>query len=67
MRFGPDAEGAYEFVLGVMGWMLEGLDDARRVQALDNLRVSLAAHDTGRGVFYESATWTIHAIRWESR
>ena len=65
MWFGHDAEGAYGFVLGLMGWMLEGLDDARRAQALDNLRVSLTAHDTGHGVLYESATWTIHAIRRE--
>jgi hypothetical protein len=27
------------------------LNDARHVQALDNLRVSLAAHDTGTGVY----------------
>jgi SAM-dependent methyltransferase len=65
MWFGHDAERAYEFVLGLMSWMLEGLDDALRAQALDNLRVNMAAHDTGRGVLYESATWTIHAIRRE--
>ncbi len=65
MWFGRDTESAYGFVLGLMGWMLEGLDDARRAQALDNLRVSLTAHATGHGVLYESATWTIHAIRRE--
>ncbi len=50
-----------------MGWMLEGLDDARRAHALDNLRISLSAHDTGDGVCYESATWTIHATQEEQR
>ena len=62
MWFGNDADDANQFVLGLMGWILEGLDDARRAQALDNLRISFAAHDSGRGVFYESATWTINAI-----
>jgi SAM-dependent methyltransferase len=65
MWFGDNAERASGFVLGLMGWMLEELDDARRAQALDNLRISLSAHETGRGVLYESATWTIHAIRRE--
>ena len=65
MWFGHDAEDAYGFVLGLMGWMLEGLEDAGRAQALENLRVSLTAHHTEHGVFYESATFTISAIRTE--
>ena len=32
MWFGNDAEDAYQFVLGLMGWMLEGLDGAGRAQ-----------------------------------
>ena len=31
--------------------------------ALDNLNANLAPHDTGHGVFYESATWIIQATR----
>jgi SAM-dependent methyltransferase len=65
MWFGEDAQDGYQFVHGLMGWMLEGLDGAGRADALDNLRVNLAAHDTGHGVFYGSATWTIRAIRKE--
>ena len=38
MWFGTDADDAHEFVLGLLGWMLEGLDDAGRARALDALR-----------------------------
>jgi len=63
MWFGASTEDAYRFVLGLMGWLLEGVDGDRRGGALDSLRASLAAHDTGHGVFYSSATWLIRAIR----
>jgi hypothetical protein len=43
--------------------MLEGLDDEGRRRAVDNLRATLTAHDTGHGVLYESATWTIQGTR----
>ena len=61
MCFGSDAEVAHNFVPGVMGWMLQGLDHAGRQTALDILNATLSAHDTGHGVFYESATWVIQA------
>jgi SAM-dependent methyltransferase len=61
MYFGPDTEEAYGFVLGLMGWMLQGLDGAGRGRALDALRGSLAAHDSGHGVSYGSAAWLITA------
>jgi SAM-dependent methyltransferase len=60
MWFGENADDAYEFVLGLMGWMLHGLDDHGRARALDNLRGTLGAHDTGNGVEFDSAT---HATR----
>jgi SAM-dependent methyltransferase len=63
MWFGADAENAHAFVLGMLGWMLRGLDETARGQALDNLRATIAAHDTGHGVFYQSATWLICATR----
>src|SRR5205814_337720 len=37
MWFGQDADDASQFVLGLLGWMLEGLDDASRARALDSL------------------------------
>lgn len=63
MWFGTGAENAHTFVLGLQGWMLHGLDGNRRDQALENLRTTVTAHDTGHGVFYQSATWLIHATR----
>ena len=63
MWFGHDADDAYQLVSGLLGWMLDGLDDAGRARALDGLRATIAAHETPDGVLYESATWTIRATR----
>jgi SAM-dependent methyltransferase len=63
MWFGDDADDAYAFVLGLLGWMLEGLDDAGRHRARDALRSTMAAHETNGGVVYESAAWIITASR----
>ena len=61
--FGEDADDAHRFVVGLMGWMLEGLDATDRARALDDLHRTLAAHETADGVEFGSSTWTIHAIR----
>ena len=53
----------HRFVAGLLGWMLDGLDDTGRARALGSLRATLAAHDTGHGVQYGSAAWTIQATR----
>jgi len=50
-------------VLGLMGWMLHGLDAGGRGRALRNFRATVNAHDTGHGVVYQSATWLITATR----
>ena len=63
MWFGSDADNAHAFVLGLLGWMLQGFDDAGRDRALGDLRASLTAHDTGHGVCYESAAWIVQATR----
>ena len=63
MWFGNDADDAYQFVLGLLGWMLEGLDDTGRARALDALHSTIAAHQTDRGVLYDSAAWIIRATR----
>jgi SAM-dependent methyltransferase len=63
MWFGTDADDAHRFVLGLMGWMLDGLDPAVRRRALSNLRATLAAHDTSEGVLFASAAWLVQAIR----
>ena len=63
MWFGTDADDAHQFVLGLMGWMLEGLDDAGRARAIDALRATMAAHETPDGVIFDSAVWIIRATR----
>jgi hypothetical protein len=63
MWFGEDADDAYRLVSGLMGWMLDGLDEAGRGQALDDLRSTISRHETAEGVLYESATWIARATR----
>jgi len=63
MWLGHDTDDAQRFVLGLMGWMLHGLDDSGRARARASLQATLAAHSTDEGVFLGSATWTIRATR----
>jgi SAM-dependent methyltransferase len=63
MWFGEDADDAYRFVLGLMAWMLKGLDDSARTRAAENLRATMAEHATSDGVFLDSAAWIIRATR----
>jgi SAM-dependent methyltransferase len=63
MWFGTDAVDADGFVLGLLGWMLDGLDDAGRARAIDALRATTEAHETTDGVTYGSAAWIIRATR----
>lgn len=63
MWFGTDPGDAYDFALGLLGWMLAGLDGNHRARALSALRSTVAAHHTADGVVYNSATWLIRARR----
>lgn len=63
MWFGNDADDAHRFVLGLMGWMLNGLDDAGRARAIDALHATMAGHETPDGVLFESAAWITQATR----
>lgn len=63
MWFGADTDDAYQLILGLMGWMLDGLDDTGKERARDALRATIAAHDTADGVLYESAAWITTATR----
>ncbi len=63
MWFGDDADHAQRFVLGLMGWMLEGLDEDGRAEAIAALHSVLAGHETAEGVALGSGTWTIEAVR----
>jgi SAM-dependent methyltransferase len=62
---GSDADDAFTFVRGIgpTHGLLDGLDDGARVQALEQLRTTLAAHETGEGVRLDSAAWLISAGR----
>ena len=61
MWFGTDADDAHRFVLGLVGWMLDGLDESGRARARDDLRSTMEAHATPDGVVFQSAAWTITA------
>jgi SAM-dependent methyltransferase len=63
MRFGADAATGYEFIAGLLGWMLEDLDESGRTRARDALRATMAAHETDRGVLFGSAMWLVTAVR----
>lgn len=63
LGFGPDADVAYDFIVGLLGWMLQGLDGAGQVRAIGALRGTLAAHATDDGVVFDSAMWLVTAVR----
>jgi len=63
MIFGPDTDDAFEFVVELTSWMLNGLTDADRDAALAALRTTIASHTTDNGVSYDSATWIVTAVR----
>jgi SAM-dependent methyltransferase len=63
MWFGHDADDAHRFILGLMGWMVEGLDDVGRKLANENLHAVLQAHESAHGVVLDSAAWTVTATR----
>ncbi len=64
-RAGADTEDASSFItrLGAVRGLLQGLDDGDRLLALDALRASMAAHDSGDGVQFGSAAWLVSARR----
>jgi SAM-dependent methyltransferase len=63
MWFGTDPGEAYDFAVGLLGWMLEGLGERQRSQALGALRATVTAHSTAGGVVYRSGAWLIRARR----
>ncbi|MFJ6386805.1 class I SAM-dependent methyltransferase [Streptomyces sp. NPDC091972] len=63
--YGPNAERALAAVRGlrmVEEWTA-GLDSASAGRALDRLRSTLDAHDTGDGVWFDSRAWLVTAHR----
>ncbi|MFF4035062.1 methyltransferase domain-containing protein [Streptomyces sviceus] len=65
VRYGPDAEAALAAVLQLRmarEWV-DGLDAVSAESALDRLRATLDAHDTGDGVWFDSRAWLVVARR----
>jgi SAM-dependent methyltransferase len=63
MWFGANIDDAFDFVYGLLAWMLADLNDDQSSEARDALRASIAAHATNNGVLYRSAAWTTRAVR----
>jgi SAM-dependent methyltransferase len=65
MELGTDAEDAFEFfkASGVVRGLLDGVDDAGRAQALDDLHTAFEQAETPDGVLLGSAAWLITATR----
>jgi SAM-dependent methyltransferase len=61
--YGQDSATAYDFVLGLRDTkdLLATLDAAMAEHARQRLRATLAAHDTGNGVLFDSRAWIITA------
>jgi SAM-dependent methyltransferase len=57
MVFGDDADDAVDFVVGLQGWMLAGVDEDGRRRAIDALRSACGEHETGDGVAFASSAW----------
>ena len=63
--YGPDAATAYDAVLRLQHAkdLLAGLDPNMTGRALGRLRATVAAHDTGSGVFFGARAWLVAAVR----
>ncbi|MEU4408834.1 class I SAM-dependent methyltransferase [Streptosporangium sp. NPDC023963] len=63
--YGPDTATAFDNVLRLRDYrdLLADLDTATAEQARARLRATLAAHDTGSGVYFDSRAWIITARR----
>ena len=62
-HFGSDAEDAFGFIsqLNVLQTMMEDLDEPTRAKGFENLRATVAAHETPDGVVFRSASWVVSA------
>src|SRR3954469_20701498 len=61
MYLGADPGEAHAVTLGLLGWMLEGLDAARQGVAREALRATIDAHAGIGGVALGSAVWLVTA------
>jgi SAM-dependent methyltransferase len=61
LNLGPDPDTAHALVAGLLHWMVADLDPPTRTRALGDLRATLSAHHTPRGVELGSAAWLVTA------
>jgi hypothetical protein len=63
--YGPDTATAYDAVLRLRHAMdlLADLGPTMTGHALEQLRATVAAHDTGSGVFFGARAWLVTAVR----
>lgn len=63
MDLGADAEDAFKFFASsaLVSWLLEGVDDAGRAKAMDNLRSVFKEADGPEGVLLGASAWLISA------
>jgi SAM-dependent methyltransferase len=61
--FGEDVDQAFDFLVGLVGWMLDGLDDQSRARGVEALRRTIAEHCSDDGAVFGSACWIITATR----
>jgi SAM-dependent methyltransferase len=65
MVLGDDAEDAFAFFgsSNLVEWLLEGVDDAGRAEAMDNLRTAFKQAETPDGVLLGTSAWVVHATK----
>jgi hypothetical protein len=63
--YGRNSEIACDFALGFPSTadLLAGMDTSAAAAAVERLRATLAAHDTGDGVYFDARAWIITARR----
>lgn len=65
MELGADAEDAFQFFSSsaLVSWLLEGVDDAGRAKAMDNLRTAFKEAEGPDGVLLGTSAWLITATK----
>ena len=65
VRFGDGQEDAFTFAqgVGIVRHLFADLDADDMQHASDALRATIAAHDTGDGVVFDSQIWIVTAFR----
>jgi SAM-dependent methyltransferase len=65
MELGADAEDAFQFFSSsaLVNWLLDGVDDAGRAKAMDNLRTVFEEAEGPEGVLLGTSAWLITATK----